>query len=410
MTYLLYLIFISFIIIGVFKYRQVFNPLTIFNGIWFVTIFLYNFRLSYLQNELQKETILIFIVMICSFNISYVFFSLIYTTIYKKKINLKSNKFNLCVTRKNIIRMFRFWFVIELVEIVYSGGFPLLWKFTGNPKTYFDFGINTVHGLANAFALIITLVSYTYFLKVNRNDKHIRNILIVVLLSYVAFLSRQVIISAAIELVIISYLYLKEKGIKIRIGKYVTLIAIGIIAFGVLGNLRTGYDGFYNVAVMKKQLPSLFTGIHWCYMYLTMTVANIDHMAVMELGNTANGVVASTFIPSIIRDIFFETSPINLNLYLVTPAFNVGGFFREFYIDLGMIGVSLISFVYGGIGGWIYNKYLTIKNNQNAMYYAIYTQIIILSFFYNQLLYLPSGFQFIIVFLLCIFFKNKWRW
>lgn len=56
--------------------------------------------------------------------------------------------------------------------------------------------------------------------------------------------------------------------------------------------------------------------------------------------------------------------------------------------------------IYGIMAGNLFKKVIKRMNEKNMIYYSICMQIIMLSFFYNHLLYLPSGFQFIIVYLL----------
>src|SRR5579864_9613792 len=42
---------------------------------------------------------------------------------------------------RRTVGMLKIWSAITLVEIVWSGGLPIIWLFTGSSKTYQDFGI-----------------------------------------------------------------------------------------------------------------------------------------------------------------------------------------------------------------------------------------------------------------------------
>ena len=93
----------------------------------------------------------------------------------------------------------------------------------------------------------------------------------------------------------------------------------------------------------------------------------------------------------------------NVPNFLVVSNFNVSGYNAEIYVSFGIIGIIIMALIYGILGGIVYKKISRKEDMKNILYYAVYYQIIILSFFYNQLFYLPSGFQFIIIYLL---FKN----
>ena len=165
-----------------------------------------------------------------------------------------------------------------------------------------------------------------------------------------------------------------------------------------MGNFRTGYEEFLNVALMKEpNINKSLIGFYWTYMYLTMTVSNVNNAVLLDVNGFGLQPIASIYLPTVISNIVF-TEKIEIPQYLVTQAFNVSGFFMDFYIGFGNFGVAIISSIYGLLGAYLFKKVRKNENEKNVLYYAIYLQIILLSFFYNHLLYLPSGFQFIIIF------------
>lgn len=387
MIFLFFAIAIFFALFSWRKTKKFLNPITIFNSIWILVIFLYNFRLSYLMDELSQRCILIFIVMIISFDLSFI---VIY--FFTKKNMVQKVKFSNLIIKKRLLDvMFWIWLFIEIIETVYSKGVPLLWKLTGSPKTYFDYGIPSVHGFTNAFGLSLVMLLYYYFVFVKRK-KDILIKMIIMALFYISLITRQVLISMAIEIVVISLLSVKKNPLfKIPI-----LAFIGIIAFGLVGNVRTGYDAFLNVAMMKYSTTPFFIGFIWVYMYLTMSVANINKLSTLSFTHTGGKTIIAKYMPTIIRTMLgIEESEPD---YLVTKAFNVSGFFADFYVSYGLVGVAVISIIFGVIGGYLFKK-ISAYSGKYKFYYAIYLQIIILSFFYNHLLYLPSGFQFVIIFI-----------
>lgn len=401
MLYLLFGIMILFILLGILITKRIFNPLTVFNAIWLTVIGFYQLRLSYLQDVLSNETIGLFIICVISFSIS---FLLNYCFKYRNR-ELEKEKDEV-IEYNTIKKLLVFWVVVEVIETLWSGGIPIIWSLVGSSKTYFDYGIPSVHGLMNAVGLVIIMLCY-YLYEYKKSteglkEKKLLYIIVFMLFFYLCLITRQIIISAAIQLIIIKLYFVK----KIPWKKLMILALLGIIAFGLIGNLRTGYDGFLSVAMMKGNVNSFFIGIYWVYMYLTMTVANINNVVLLGISGYGLYPITSTYIPTVISNILFAGSNVVIPDYLVTPAFNVSGFFIDFYLGYGNLGVIIISIVYGLLGGMILKKEKKNRNEKNILYSAIYMQIIVLSFFYNHLLYLPSGFQFIIIYLL---YKYKIR-
>ncbi len=406
MTYTLIFLMILFIFLGIILTKKVINPLSAFNLIWLVVIAMYQLRLSELQDILNDESVITFIICILSFSITFI---LGYVIKIKQKERKESDKI---IEYDTIKKIFIFWLIIEFIETVWSGGLPILWKIIGSSKTYMNYGIPTLHGLMNSIGLVIIMLSFYLYMykkqKDNVKDRRLLVILLVVSLFSLCLITRQVIITAIIEMMVI-YLYFK---VKIPWKKIIIIVCVGVIAFGVIGNFRTGYDEFLDVSLMKNNnIPKSLIGVYWVYMYLTMTVANVNNAVLLGINDYGITPIASVYIPTVISNLLFSNSNIKVPNYLVTRAFNVSGFFIDFYIGYGNLGVAIISAIYGLLGAYTLKKVTKKQNEKNILYYAIYLQIVLLSFFYNHLLYLPSGFQFVIVYIIFKIFdkKSKYR-
>ena len=406
MTYTLIFLMILFIFLGIILTKKVINPLSAFNLIWLVVIAMYQLRLSELQDILNDESVITFIICILSFSITFI---LGYVIKIKQKERKESDKI---IEYDTIKKIFIFWLIIEFIETVWSGGLPILWKIIGSSKTYMNYGIPTLHGLMNSIGLVIIMLSFYLYMykkqKDNVKDRRLLVILLVVSLFSLCLITRQVIITAIIEMMVI-YLYFK---VKIPWKKIIIIVCVGVIAFGVIGNFRTGYDEFLDVSLMKNNnIPKSLIGVYWVYMYLTMTVANVNNAVLLGINDYGITPIASVYIPTVISNLLLSNSNIKVPNYLVTRAFNVSGFFIDFYIGYGNLGVAIISAIYGLLGAYTLKKVTKKQNEKNILYYAIYLQIVLLSFFYNHLLYLPSGFQFVIVYIIFKIFdkKSKYR-
>lgn len=406
---------VMFISIGYFWAKQkLANPLSIFNAIWLIIVLLYQLHLSRLQEPLSDETMSVLCINVAAFSIGYLVLSLIIRLLRKNKRSTllaqeKNKKVkSVSVSSKLIKKMFFWWAAVEIVEVFVSGGIPVFWKIFGDTKTYMSFGVPTLHGLMNAFGLvIITVAFYEYLQRKKKKEKlQLMGIILTMLVYYLLLITRQVVISAIIQMGVV-YFILRGKEIKGKSWVKILFYSfIGIIAFGLIGNFRTGYEAFLSVSLIESQLPSLLVGFYWVYMYLTMTLANVNNA--VALGVTGFGGLKGAlnhFLPSVFENQM--TSGVEVPPYLVTEAYNVSGYFISFYTGMGDAGVILIATVYGILGAIIYEAFRKIRSERNTILYAVYIQIIALSFFANHLLYLPSGFQLIIVLALFFVLKRK---
>ena len=400
MIVIYFLLTLFFIILGLKISKTIFNPLSIFNGVWFLIVFLYQFHLSRLQRPLVPETILLLISCVLSFSLVYlgVYF-------YKKKTDKTKEITNL----KPLIgfdltkKIFFAWLLIEIIETVVSGGIPIVWKIIGSEKTYFDYGIPTLHGFANSIVLVLMMLFFYNFLFDKKNRKKIFFYLFFLFAFYLCLITRQVIISGIIQCIIIYFLYYK----KVSWPKFLGLCFLVIFAFGIVGNFRTGYENFMDVALLESDLPSWLSGFYWVYMYLTMTVANINNTVILGITGYGMEPIIRSFLPTIFNRLLFGTSSLQIPQYIVTKAFNVSGFFINFYLGYALIGVIIISIIFGILGIIGYQLIKKIRNQRNIMIYAVIIQIIALSFFANHLLDLANSFQFVIILVLFYVVQKK---
>lgn len=396
MFYIYIFISLIFIFLSIKVTKKILNPIFIFVGTWLAIIVLYQFELSNWQYNLIDDSYITFIINIMAFTISYL---LVYIFKRKKIIqnNEKKDDKNVIVDFNFIKKMFIFWIIIEIIETIYSGGIPIIWKLVGSSKTYASYGIPTVHGLMNSISLVIMLLSYYLYLKENRKNKKLLLIIGTIILFDLMIITRQVIVSALIELFVI-YIFFNKK---IPVYKLLIIVSFLVIGFGLIGNIRTGSDNFIYVSSFKNEnINKFLIGFYWVYMYFTMSIANINNAIYLGINQYGLYPIMKNYLPTVFSNIIFENSNIIIPNYLVTKAFNVSGYFINFYLAFGNLGVLIISSIYGVLGGIITNKNRNESSEKNLLYMSVYIQIIILSFFENHLFYLPSGFQFFLIFLI----------
>ena len=409
---------LAFIFLGWYATRKKINPITIYNAIWLLVVLLYQIRLSGFQPEIDDQTYGLLVLKSFTFTISFLIFYL-----FKFKFHLPHRKnkphkisgvrsfFTTLDYRKVLTPIFLGWCVVEIFETIYSGGLPIIWKLTGDPRTYFDYGVSTLHGLMNAVGLVVITLSFLAFLKEkDRKQRGVFLAMIAICLGfYLCIITRQVLISAVIQMLVIYALTKRPLNKKKFIFGLASVALAGIIVFGIIGNIRTGYDGFISVAGIDTNVPPIFVGFYWVYMYLTMSLANINNAVVLGI-NHFGGIypAAKVFLPTVLsRAIFSPNVAVSVPDYLMTQAFNVSGYFIDFYVGMGVLGVVMIAAIYGLLGGVIFKMLQKNASEKRIVLYAVYLQIIILSFFFNHLLYLPSGFQLILVLVIYYFLGKK---
>ena len=378
-----------FMLIDYIKTRKIFTPALIFNFIWFLTLFLYNLKISYLQQDLSNRTLYLFILNILGFNITY----LIVSSFKKRKITSTKRK-TLKYTREQRIE-FAKWFIIFLfiVETIYSGGLPIIWKITGVGKNYFDFGIPSVHGAFNG--MVICLGAYSFFKKTN--DKYLY------LLIGILIFSRQIMISMTVEAIIFNMFTSKE----IKWKKYIIIGMVGILVFNLLGNFRSGSETMNEIFQPKEQYVNMPNSLKWVYSYMTFSVSNFNNLVSKTNGGINRGAsMLSQIVPTALLDkvnIEIKYNP----FYLISLNYNTCTSFPEIYLDFGAIGILVFGILLAFLGNSIYKQMLLSKTEANILTYSVYVHNVLLLFFVNMFLYLPVIVQFIYIPL--IFVENKTR-
>ncbi|SDG12723.1 oligosaccharide repeat unit polymerase [Pedobacter terrae] len=362
-----------------------FQPVLLFAGTWIFVIFLLSLRLSNLLESSVNDAITFFLMVFACFTAGY-----LVGFLTKKKIKIDVSVVDLSLKLKNRYFLFiKIWVFLTIIEIIVSGGVPVLWLLLKNGKTYFDFGIQSVHGLLNALGMMLCVLSFYLFKKYK--DKKYLYYMLFLIFWYVIVISRQVIIVMLMEITFIFFIMAKNK---LSLIKTVAIYGfIVIFLFGIVGDMRSGADAFYELAQPSDNWPNwLPSGFLWVYVYLTTPINNLIfnfQFEVRELSYLFPNTL-SLLLPSFIRDIVFgQQDTVSGNL--VTPAFNVSSAFMSSYMDMGKYGLAIFAFVIGLIS----NLTWWATGSKRFFFRAITFQCIILSIFYNHFFYLPVAFQYV---------------
>ena len=367
------------------KNKKILSPRFLFNFIFFITCSLYEWHLSNLQQELTDRTELILLNCVVFYNVTYYLFDKIFDTTkivnIFKKIKLPKIKTPM---EKRIKIARNIAIVIFIIELIYSKGCPVLWKFTGDSRTYFDFGIPSVSGAF--YGLIICLGAYSLFSK--SKDKYIY------LVMGLLMISRQVIISILIEGII--YFIISNKN-KVNYKKIGILALIVFVGFTLVGNFRSGDDAMDNVFDPKRQYEKTPDSIKWTYSYMTFSISNFNNLVSMTDGGMNHGAsMLSELMPTVLLD-KVNIKPKYTKNYLIHSAYNVSTYLPSIYLDFGMIGIIIFNSLMAILGYALYENALKNKSEKNILMYAVFAHNILLLFFINMFLYLPIVIQFLYI-------------
>lgn len=280
------------------------------------------------------------------------------------------------------------YFLISVMDVIYSGGFPMMWVLTGSEKLYVDFGIPTVHGLANGMVFFLcTLLTVLQLLGL----KKCKWILFAILSWQILIFSRGVVMVVGAQSLCV-ILLMSRTGIS-TIWKYAIFSFLIIIGFGYLGDLRQNsnpYIGLVNdnwVSIVEN-LPS---GFLWIYVYLTSGFNNFIFNIDLVTPEYFPYFSFSKLVPSIVYNLLGVDKSID-TFEFVNSGLNVSTIYSSFYSDFGVFAFSPVLL----IQCFAIYYYCKAKNADvfALLKYCVLFQAIVFSPFIDTLFYLPFIVQF----------------
>ncbi len=379
--------------IGFFR-RPILQPAIAFCGAWLFVALLYQMKFSYLLIYGGWQVFWPTFIIITGFFVGSIpgyFFSVDRNSAWRSK-HFSLTRGDLASIEKRLNILLISWLILSILEIIYSGGLPLFWLFTGSSKTYFDFGIPSLHGLLNAVISACTLVSFLIAPYASRSIYRYMPALLFIWA--IIAVTRNLIIVNGLQILFLYALTKRSFNPKNVIGLFVLLI-LSVIIFGWVGDARSGATAFLGLARPSNMWPSyLPSGFFWVYIYLTTPLNNLVHQmnSMIPEWNWTLMYSTSTFFPSVVRDAIYGENHM-FRGDLVQEAFNVSTAFSDLYRDIGYYGLAFLSFIIG---------YFSIKfwNGRNIIalfFLAVMMQNNVLSIFFNNYFYLPVIFQFAVL-------------
>ncbi|MDR3762780.1 MAG: O-antigen ligase [Acidobacteriota bacterium] len=280
----------------------------------------------------------------------------------------------------------RGWVGMTLVEIAVSGGIPLLWLLQGSAKTYFAFGIPSLHGLLNSLLLAIGLAQIALF----ACDGRRRRLLLpgFILLWSVMVVTRNMMTVMLIESAVLWGLLRGVSGKTLL--KSVAALLVLVLVFGYIGDMRSGAEAFRLLAQPAPEYPAwLPSGVLWVYIYLTTPIGNLVNTTVyvVPLNDPLFPNSTSLLFPSVLRQVIYGRSGASeaFGGNLVSEAFNVSTAYAGAFQDFGRFGIVCFSLLLGAAARYAWGR----RGLLGLCVYAVVAQCVVLSIFFNHLFYLP---------------------
>lgn len=363
------------------------HPLFLFSAVWLGVILLYSLHLSKLllySTAAVGRAVLYIWSPFALIIIGYTLLSKLLTP--HPNFARKLPSIDLALLERQLTIAFRVWMIVSAVEIIISGGIPIVWLAQHSSKTYADFGIPSLHGLVNSLLLSISLCRFALFLLTSQR-RHLR-VPAFVLLWSILVITRNMLLVALIQFGI---LFLRLRPFrKATILKLTAGAVAFVLAFGVIGNYRSGSSDLIRVwAQPTENYPAwLPSGVLWAYIYAATPINNLVYN--IDVSNPLYSALfpntAATLFPSVLRNMIYGQQLGDAESgQLVSATFNVSTAYVGPYQDFGFAGIILFS----GLTAFICQILWYRRGLKDVLAYVVLAQCLVLSLFWNQFFSLP---------------------
>lgn len=361
---------IFFVIYALYKF-DITNAWVAFSIPWVLILIFANIPISEYSRDLNPNTVKIIILTL----------SIALFILPNNGVVIGYNNEEYLVRRKVMLRIFFFYIIFSILNVVLAGFVPLFNLLTTGDSQYMSFGIKGLYGLYNSFGNAFGLTAF--YLWITKRDNVYRNIFFIVLIIFLLFMTRQNIISLLVESFVV-YNYTVRKMSTIRV---LGFFIFALFLFGLIGDLRVG-GNINELAKIKSEYSWIPSFLIWPYAYSFFNILNLDNAIEMYRIPNLDLSSLSQLIPSFLRPEYEDTENV-----LEISSFTVGTFILPIYRDLGIWFLFFLVFFLCLLTNYYYNK-LCIKGSYTAVSsYSVLFFCFSFSFFENFWFYLPIIFQ-----------------
>jgi len=381
--------------------KALINPLFLFLAIWITVFTLFSLCISETFIPLKEE----FLLCIGATGLSAIvghtcsYFSLLCR--HQQKSSQIANK---TLSLGFIKLLFCFICITFITEVIVFDGVPLIWVFIGVSKSYFDYGIPTLHGFFNAVLIFEGTICF-WVIVTKKPSSLVWIIFLSCIIIPILAISRQVVTSLLVQCFFV-FIGTRYKYLHLKKGQILLFVGVIFVLFSVLGIIRTNSESLRNYSALKPEYEWMPTEMLWPYMYLTTPLNNFVNLTSSSFDNTWGYSSVSKFTPTVIRQTLQQIFWSNMILNTPPPVvrnFNVSTYASILYTDFGWIGVIIFTFLIILMSSKVFHRFTKYNSLYDLLLLSIFNQMIVFSFFDNLFLLLGVSFQ---LFLVIMFRKN----
>lgn len=372
--------------------RIIINPLFVFLGVWAIAFLLLKIDVSSivelsLPDGFAFQAMLVAIGAVIGYGIGFYWLS-----------NFRRRSKQFTNEHKNlshiILRLFPIICFIFLITVVVGGGIPIVYYLTGSGPSYAEFGIPTVHGFFNSLLLFVGTLAFWALMDFS-SRRWIRPVFLICLAIPIIAVHRASLMILIVQCAVV-YIALRIRHLNKRVVILALLLAFTIVAFGIIGNLRSGELG--QRAALQPEYEWIPSWALWFYMYLTTPLSNFAWATTMNFVHTSGAASLSSLTPTVVRTaIWGEAPPIMLEFGERT--FNVACYAMPLYLDWGWSGVIFFTGFILMLAGYFFRTFLCRHSLYDLLRLSVLLQIIIMTIFANFLLSAAIIFELMLTFL-----------
>jgi oligosaccharide repeat unit polymerase len=270
-------------------------------------------------------------------------------------------------------------YIFAIINIAIAGYVPIVSLiFTGDSR-YAEFGIPSLQGAFYAYANALGCLAYYLYLR-----KRCRSYLwlfVSCLCIHIALVTRAHVLILLIEAFVIRCLLVGA----ITRGRLLIICLAGLVAFSVLGTLRSGeIKEIIGISQSYEWVPTSFI---WLYAYSYFNVLNLENSIEISDAPYFDGMMLQQLLPSVLRPESTHEAALEL------PSLNVLSYIYPVYMDIGFVGVLVITALLGALTSRAYMHALATRRFSHVATYACLFFCALMSFFVNFWLQLPVIFQ-----------------
>jgi hypothetical protein len=288
---------------------------------------------------------------------------------------------------RRLVFLWRLWACAAVFETVVSGGFPIVWIVTNPSKTYFDYGIPSLHGFVNSLLLAISLSRFLLYLLTGER-RHLA-VPAFCMVWWILLVTRGSVFFLGLECTI---LILRIRPLRAKLlARFAAAIVCVVLFFGWLGDIRTGAETFRELAQPTDSYPRwLPSGILWVYIYATTPLNNLYYTLKSRKPeqNLLLPHTLTTLLPTVLKKYVYGDGSVAaeaLKGELIESNFNVSTAYLGPAQDFGLSAIFLFSLITASACQWYWYK----SDLRSQLIFAVLAHCLILSLFNDLFLYLP---------------------